>query len=75
MWFVYVLVSCDSRRTYSGITNHPEQRLRAHNGLIKGGAKATRGWRPWKFLHLLEIGPEKRIAQIIESKIKNTQFL
>jgi putative endonuclease len=45
MWFVYLLFSKTLNRYYTGITTRPEQRLRAHNG--KGGAKATRGGRPW----------------------------
>jgi predicted GIY-YIG superfamily endonuclease len=34
--------------TYVGITNHFENRLKQHNGVIKGGAKATRRYDDWK---------------------------
>ena len=47
-WYVYVLVSEVSERTYVGITTDVDRRLLEHNGDSKGGAKATRGHRPWK---------------------------
>lgn len=47
-WFVYVLVSGSSRRTYVGVTKNVDRRLEQHNGLRSGGAKATRPWRPWR---------------------------
>ncbi len=34
--------------TYVGITNHFENRIKQHNGMIKGGAKATRRYDDWK---------------------------
>lgn len=40
-------------RTYSGSTNHFAHRLRQHNGLIKGGARATHTDRPWKICCLV----------------------
>ncbi len=47
-WFVYVLVARGDVRTYVGITNDLRRRLDQHNGLIGGGAKSTRGGRPWR---------------------------
>ena len=44
----YVLESTVSNRTYVGITNNLEKRLRQHNGEICGGAKYTHSCRPWK---------------------------
>ena len=35
-------------RTYSGSTNDFVHRLRQHNGLIKGGARATHTDQPWR---------------------------
>ena len=46
-WLVYVLASADGRRTYVGITNDLPRRLAQHNGELPGGAKSTRGGRPW----------------------------
>jgi predicted GIY-YIG superfamily endonuclease len=42
--FVVYLLKCrNSNRTYIGSTNHLVRRLRQHNGIIKGGARATSG--------------------------------
>lgn len=46
-WVLYVLVSADAGRTYVGITSDLERRLSQHNGEVPGGAKSTRGGRPW----------------------------
>lgn len=37
---------------YTGIAIDPDQRLRRHNGEVKGGAKATRGGRPWGIVYV-----------------------
>jgi len=54
-WFVYVLVSTRSARTYVGMTTDPERRLAQHNGERPGGARATRAGRPWRIA--VEYGP------------------
>jgi putative endonuclease len=54
-WFVYVLVSEHGDRTYVGITTDPTRRLGQHNGLQPGGARSTRGGRPWTLA--VELGP------------------
>ncbi|HTM20435.1 MAG TPA: GIY-YIG nuclease family protein [Kofleriaceae bacterium] len=46
-WVVYVLVSA-AGRTYVGITTDQGRRLAQHNGLARGGARATRAGRPWR---------------------------
>ena len=51
-WYVYVLVSTASKRTYIGMTNHPRRRLQQHNGELAGGAKYTRNRRPWEIKRL-----------------------
>lgn len=48
--YVYILQSLDEthpNRTYVGYTINLKQRLRKHNGEIKGGAKYTRVGRPY----------------------------
>jgi predicted GIY-YIG superfamily endonuclease len=49
MWNCYLLRTCDggSQKTYVGITPDLDRRLRQHNGLQSGGAKATHG-RQWE---------------------------
>lgn len=43
----YVLENTTKTHTYVGITNNLKRRLRQHNGEIRGGARYTRGGRPW----------------------------
>jgi predicted GIY-YIG superfamily endonuclease len=56
----YLLRSAQNNRTYIGITNNFEKRLRQHNGEIKGGSKYClsngAGWS----LHLLVGGFESK---------------
>ncbi len=40
-WVVYCLATEDYSATYVGATVDRDRRLRQHNGLIKGGARAT----------------------------------
>jgi len=48
-YFCYVLRSVVApARTYVGSTNDLVKRLREHNGIIKGGARATSTNKPWK---------------------------
>lgn len=44
-----------AQKTYIGCTNHPSQRVRQHNGDLKGGgARRTAGaGRPWSFVVLV----------------------
>jgi len=46
-WMVYVLRSNALGRTYVGIALDVDLRLSQHNGEAPGGAKSTRGGRPW----------------------------
>lgn len=47
-WACYYLASTTKPRSYIGATVDPARRLRQHNGEIKGGARYTRGGRPWR---------------------------
>ena len=51
-YYVYIIHS-DFERTYCGVTDDLERRLKQHNGIIKGGAKATRG-RSWEYFFIIE---------------------
>mmetsp|Transcript_7480 Transcript_7480/g.14177 ORF Transcript_7480/g.14177 Transcript_7480/m.14177 type:complete len:442 (-) Transcript_7480:2860-4185(-) len=47
----YLLQSLSSpSKTYIGYTVNPHRRIKQHNGIIKGGAKYTSKFRPWKFI-------------------------
>lgn len=41
--------------TYIGITNNPEKRLKQHNGIISGGAKATRKFDDWEMIQKISL--------------------
>jgi predicted GIY-YIG superfamily endonuclease len=47
-YLCYILSSNDSSKTYVGITNNMDRRLRQHNGELVGGAKYTNIGRPWR---------------------------
>ena len=56
-YICYLLTSTNPKfkqRTYVGITNNINRRLRQHNGELVGGAKATRVGKPWKIWMTVE---------------------
>ena len=72
-YIVYLLTNSDPNNncTYVGITNNPIQRLRKHNGIIKGGAKYTKmkkGNGTWNYYGKIE-DLTKSEALSIEKKI------
>jgi len=70
---VYLLNHTIHNRTYLGITNNPNRRIRQHNNLIKGGAKYTTSFKQngeWKF-HLFINDLTKIEALSIERTAKN----
>ena len=50
-WFLYIIQSETRGIFYTGIAIDPDRRLRKHNGIAKGGAKATRAGRPWMLVY------------------------
>jgi putative endonuclease len=68
-WFVYIIQSEPSGTLYTGIALDPDDRLRKHNGVLKGGAKATRAGRPWLIVYL-ESCEDKSAALRREAAIK-----
>lgn len=68
-WWAYIIYSDKIDKFYTGISTDPFRRLRAHNGMISGGAKATRAGRPWRLVWWRIIGSKSR-AQKYEAKLK-----
>ena len=69
-WYVYVIQSVTKGVLYTGIAIDPDQRLRKHNGAVKGGAKATRTGRPWNVV-FVEGSMTKSEALKREAEIKS----
>ena len=67
--YVYMLYS--GNKSYTGFTNNPARRLRQHNGIIRGGAKSTRGIHDWRFLTLTSSDWTKQEAMKAEYKFKH----
>lgn len=51
--YCYIIYSPSKNRTYVGYTVEPTRRIRQHNGIIKGGAKATSVANDWRFLAII----------------------
>ena len=71
-YIIYLLINTNNNRTYVGITNNPNRRLRQHNGELKGGAKYTtnnKGNGIWKYYCQIN-NLSKTIALSLEKKIK-----
>ena len=71
MWKVYLLRSLNYNYSYVGITKDLEKRLKEHNGILKGGAKATAARRPFEILYYIDNIPERSTASKLEYSIKN----
>lgn len=73
MYYVsYLLTNTTTNRTYIGITNCLERRLRQHNGDLQGGAKYTRSGRPWHVHAIVYPFPTKSAAMRFEWRWKRT---
>jgi predicted GIY-YIG superfamily endonuclease len=72
-YICYVLRSLNPthcNRTYVGITNNPDRRLRQHNGLLTNGARATSAIRPLTyFVKITNLTKKKALS--IERSIHN----
>lgn len=66
--FAYI-VKCVDDSLYCGWTSDLKHRMEAHNGIVPGGAKYTRGRRPVQLVYA-ESFHEKRAAQRREYAIK-----
>lgn len=73
-YYCYIIRSINpafSNSTYNGSTNNLIRRLRQHNGKIAGGAKATKGKRPWIYIAIWEGFESRREALCCEWRIKH----
>jgi predicted GIY-YIG superfamily endonuclease len=70
---VYLLKSEVSNRTYVGYTVNLKKRIRQHNGEIKGGAKKTQKYRPWKLVAWVTGFPYERTALQYEFCVQRTK--
>jgi len=70
-WHCYILQSTISNRTYNGSTNNLERRLKQHNGILSGGAKATQVDRPYERICWLSGFSTHQIALRVEWWIKH----
>jgi len=57
IWYVYVLLSGSSGRTYVGLTRDPRKRLAVHNA---GGSPYTSRHRPWTMQVVVALPDEQR---------------
>ena len=51
--YCYILRLPNKNRTYVGYTIEPSRRIKQHNGILKGGAKATSISNDWQFLAII----------------------
>jgi predicted GIY-YIG superfamily endonuclease len=62
-YICYILRSVTAPlRTYAGSTNNIIRRLRQHNGIIKGGAYATKTSKPWRICMLISGFKDRKTA-------------
>lgn len=73
-WTVYMVVN-PAGRSYVGTTTDLERRLRQHDGLLAGGARATRGKGPWRVVHQEPDLPDRATAQAREHALKKDRKL
>jgi len=57
-------------RTYVGVSKDVVRRLSQHNGIARGGAKATRAGRPWRVARLYGTFSSRSEAQQVEHAVK-----
>lgn len=71
--YIYLLYSTSCNSTYIGITNDPDRRLKQHNGIISGGAKATRKVNDWIYDRLYMIDDNHALSIEWYAKHKKTK--
>jgi len=74
MYYCYLLKSANEKcvnEAYIGFTDNPLNRIREHNGEIKGGAKKTSKKRPWSIELVISNFPNKILALMFEWSWQN----
>jgi predicted GIY-YIG superfamily endonuclease len=76
-WTVYLLLNTSNNKTYVGITNNIDKRIKQHNGILKGGAKFTRAFKgDGEWILLTSINNLNKIrASKMEYQIKNSKTI
>lgn len=65
MYYCYLIHSQNQpRMTYIGITNDLNRRLQQHNGVLQGGAKATRRFCDWQYIMWIQLKDHRTAAQL-----------
>jgi predicted GIY-YIG superfamily endonuclease len=70
MWYCYLIYSETKNRTYIGFTTDLQNRIKQHNGILPGGAKATKCANDWKYMKVIETN-DKKSALSLEWYWKN----
>ena len=47
-YYIYIILSCSYKKTYTGITNDLDRRLKQHNS---GYHLFTKRYKPWKYIY------------------------
>mgnify|MGYP005845112299 CR=1 FL=1 len=68
VWFVYMVRTAQGQ-LYTGISTDPLRRLRQHQGLLTGGAKALRGKGPLSLVYQT-VYPDRASASKAEYQLK-----
>ena len=73
-YYVYIIKGEKNNKTkfYIGCTNDLTRRLKQHNRILHGGAKATSGGYTWKYMGLLSNIPNNISALQIEYRLKHS---
>jgi len=69
--YCYILKNNENNKTYNGYTNNINRRIKQHNGILKGGAKATSSCNSWYPYCVLTGFETKEESLSCEWKIKH----
>ncbi len=64
--YICYMIHHHFQNTYVGITNDFNHRLKQHNGIIKGGAKATKKFEDWTLGYYISGFEEKNVVLSFE---------